>query len=68
MINGDLRAQLVYALRDDLVGPDADDPRDAAHQTESLSSSPAHGYMTGFLAPTGQATVESADAAFFRGS
>jgi hypothetical protein len=61
MLTDDLRAQLVYALRDDLIGPDADDPRDAAHQTESLSSSPAHWYMTGFLAPTGQATEEKED-------
>ena len=57
----DLRERLVYALRDDLIGPDADDPRDAAHLTESLSSPPAHGYLTGFLAPTGQAVEEKED-------
>lgn len=61
MISADVRAQLVYALRDDLIGPDADDPRDAAHQTESLSSPPAHWYLTGFLAPTGQAVDEKED-------
>ncbi len=61
MLPEGLRSQLVYALRDDLIGPDADDPRDTAHQTESLSSSPAHWYMTGFLAPTGQATEEKED-------
>jgi hypothetical protein len=57
----DVRAQLAYALRDDLLGPDADDPRDAAHLTESLSSPPSHWYLTGFLAPTGQRTEEKED-------
>lgn len=57
----DLREQLVYALRDDLIGPDADDPRDTEHQTESLSSSPSNWYLTGFLAPTGQPTEEKED-------
>jgi hypothetical protein len=57
----DVRAQLAYALRDDLLGPDADDPRDAAHLTETLSSPPSHWYLTGFLAPTGQKTEEKED-------
>jgi len=57
----DVRAQLAYALRDDLLGPDADDSRDAAHLTESLSSPPSHWYLTGFLAPTGQKTEEKED-------
>ena len=51
MNSADVRAQLVYALRDDLIGPDPDDPRDAAHQTETLETAPSHWYLTGFLAP-----------------
>ena len=61
MTSADLRERLVYALRDDLIGPDADDPRDAAHLTESLSSAPAHWYLAGFLAPTGQPVEEKED-------
>src|SRR5580692_8446760 len=61
MTSADLRERLVYALRDDLIGPDADDPRDAAHQTESLSAPPAHWYLAGFLAPTGQPAEEKED-------
>ncbi len=57
----DVRDQLAYALRDDLIGPDGDDPRDAAHLTESLSSPPSHWYLTGFLAPTGQKTEDKED-------
>ena len=57
----DVRDQLAYALRDDLIGPDADDPCDAAHLTESLSSAPSHWYLTGFLAPTGQKTEDKED-------
>jgi hypothetical protein len=57
----DLRSQLVYALRDDLIGPDADDPRDALHLTETLSSAPSHWYLTGFLAPTGQRAEDKED-------
>ncbi|MRG96408.1 DISARM system helicase DrmA [Polyangium spumosum] len=56
-----VRADLVYTLRDDLLGPDPDDPRDAAHATETLTSSPAHWYLTGFLAPTGQKAEEKED-------
>lgn len=61
MLPSDARAHLVYALRDDLIGPDAEDPRDAAHATETLSSSPAHWYLTGFLAPSGQKLEEKED-------
>ncbi len=50
MNSADVRAQLVYALRDDLIGPDPDDPRDEAHQTESLDWAPSHWYLTGFPA------------------
>jgi hypothetical protein len=57
----DVRDQLVYALRDDLIGPDVDDARDATHLTESLSSAPSHWYLTGFLAPTGQKTEDKED-------
>lgn len=61
MLPADVRSQLVYALRDDLVGPSADDPRDAEHLTETLPSSPSHWYLTGFLAPTGQPEDEKED-------
>lgn len=37
MTPAEVRAQLVYALRDDLTGPDPDDPRDGAHQVETLA-------------------------------
>jgi hypothetical protein len=57
----DVRSQLVYALHDDLVGPDPDEPRDAAHLTETLSSAPSHWYLTGFLAPTGQKPEDKED-------
>ncbi len=56
-----IRAELVYALRNDLIGPDPDDPRDAPFARETLSSSPSHWYLTGFLAPTGQKTEEKQD-------
>lgn len=56
-----VRAELVYALRNDLIGPDPDDPRDAAYARETLSSSPSHWYLTGFLAPTGQKAEEKQD-------
>lgn len=61
MTSADVRAQLVYALSDDLIGPDPDDPRDTAHQTESLDWAPSHWYLTGFLAPTGQKTEDEED-------
>ena len=61
MNSADVRAQLVYALRDDLIGPDPDDLRDIAHQTESLDWAPSHWYLTGFLAPTGQKTEDKED-------
>lgn len=57
----DQRDRLVYALRDDLIGPDADDPRDAAHLAETLSSAPTHWYLTGFLAPIAQPESEKED-------
>ncbi len=56
-----VRAELVYALRNDLIGPDPDDPRDTAYAHETLSSSPSHWYLTGFLAPTGQKEDEKQD-------
>lgn len=56
-----VRAELVYALRNDLIGPDPDDPRDAPFAHETLSSSPSHWYLTGFLAPTGQKAEEKQD-------
>lgn len=56
-----VRSELVYALRNDLIGPDPDDPRDAAYARETLSSSPSHWYLTGFLAPTGQKAEEKQD-------
>lgn len=40
MNSTDVRSQLVYALRDDLIGPDSDDPRDAAHLTETRLALP----------------------------
>ncbi len=43
------------------MGPDADDPRDHEHLEETLSSPPSHWYLTGFLAPTGQATEDKED-------
>ncbi|MCC7539361.1 MAG: helicase [Deltaproteobacteria bacterium] len=61
MTPADARAHLVYALRDDLIGPDADDPRDEVHATETLPSAPSHWYLTGFLAPTGQSAEEKED-------
>src|SRR5580658_4242894 len=57
----DVRSQLAYALRDDLIGPDLDDPRDAAHLQEALSSAPSHWYLAGFLAPTAQKPEEKED-------
>jgi hypothetical protein len=56
-----IRSDLIYALRDDLIGPDADDPRDAAHASETLSTAPSHWYLSGFLAPTGQPLDEKED-------
>ena len=32
-----VRDDLVYALRDDLIGPDDADPRDAAHRRSAVS-------------------------------
>ncbi|MFO0675732.1 MAG: DISARM system helicase DrmA [Polyangiaceae bacterium] len=52
---------MVYALRDDLIGPDADDAKDKVHLTESLSSAPSHWYLTGFLAPTAQKPEDKED-------
>ncbi|MGD0680039.1 MAG: DISARM system helicase DrmA, partial [Polyangiaceae bacterium] len=57
----DVRSQLTYALRDDLIGPDADDPRDAAHLSEVLPSAPSHWYLAGFLAPTAQKPEDKED-------
>lgn len=56
-----VRSGFLHVLRDDLVGPDADDPRDAAHSTETLSAAPSHWYLTGFLAPTGQNAEDKED-------
>ena len=56
-----LRADLAYTLRDDLIGPDSDAPRDAAHAVETLSTPPSHWYLAGFLAPTGQPIEEKED-------
>lgn len=61
MLPTDVRAQLAYALRDDLIGPDADAPRDAVHLTEAIPSAPSHWYLTGFLAPIAQRPEEKAD-------
>ncbi len=61
MLPTDVRAQLVYALRDDLIGPDADAPRDAVHLTESIPSAPSHWYLTGFLAPIAQKAEDKED-------
>ena len=61
MTSADVRARLVYALRDDLIGPAPDDPRDVIHQTESLESAPSHWYLTGFPAPTGQSSEGKED-------
>jgi len=61
MTSAAIRSSFLYVLRDDLVGPDADDPRDAGHGTETLTSAPSHWYLTGFLAPTGQKTEEKED-------
>ena len=61
MTPADVRAQLVYALRDDLIGPDPDDPCDVIHQAESLDWAPSHWYLTGFLAPTGQSSEGKED-------
>lgn len=47
----DVREQLVYALRNDLIGPNVDEPRDAAYLTETLPTPPSSWYLTGFLAP-----------------
>jgi hypothetical protein len=58
----DVRSQLTYALRDDLIGPDADDPRDAVHLQEVLPSAPSHWYLAGFLAPTAQKPEDKEDA------
>jgi hypothetical protein len=57
----EVRSQLLYAFRDDLIGPAVDDPRDAAHATETLPSAPSSWYLTGFLAPTGQPIDEKED-------
>lgn len=61
MLPTDVRNQLVYALRDDLIGPDADAPRDAVHLTEAIPSAPSHWYLTGFLAPIAQQPEEKED-------
>ena len=53
-----IRSDLVDVLRDDLIGPEPDGP-DAA---ETLSTSPSHWYLTGFLAPTGQPIDEEQEA------
>jgi hypothetical protein len=58
MTSATIRAELVSALRDDLIGPT---PDDAAHATETLSTAPSHWYLTGFLAPTGQPLDEKED-------
>ncbi len=47
----DVREQLVHALRSDLIGPNVDEPRDAAYLTETLPAPPSNWYLTGFLAP-----------------
>lgn len=47
----EVRQQLVHALRSDLIGPNVDEPRDAAHLTETLPAPPSSWYLTGFLAP-----------------
>lgn len=57
----DVREELVYALRDDLIGPDPDDRRDAAHLTETLSAPPSSWYLTGFLAPFEQKNEDKED-------
>ncbi len=56
-----VRSGFLHVLRDDLVGPDPDDPRDAAHAAETLSAAPSHWYLTGFLAPTGQNAEDKED-------
>src|SRR5207253_4683688 len=45
----DVRAQVVRALRLDLVGPEPDEPQ----ASEVLSSAPSRWYLTGFLVPWG---------------
>jgi hypothetical protein len=57
----EIRTRLVRALRDDLVGPEAEEPLDAGHLEEVLPSPPSHWYLTGFLAPLGQATEDKED-------
>jgi hypothetical protein len=53
-----VRASLVAALRDDLIGPD---PDDETHATETLTTTPSSFYLTGFLAPTAQPLDEKED-------
>jgi hypothetical protein len=57
MTAADVRAQLVRALRLDLVGPEADEPQAA----EVLSSAPSRWYLTGFLVPWGAPAAQKQD-------
>ncbi|MCB9520310.1 MAG: helicase [Myxococcales bacterium] len=47
----DIRAQLIDALRLDLVGPSADDAQHLQYQAELLPIAPSSWYLTGFLVP-----------------
>jgi hypothetical protein len=61
MSSATIRSSLVDALRDDLLGPDVDDPRDAAHQAEVLPISPSRWYLAGLLAPVGLPAEDKSD-------
>jgi hypothetical protein len=57
MLSSAIRADLVDAVRDDLIGPEPESDQ----ATETLSRSPSSWYLAGFLAPTGQPLDEKED-------
>ena len=59
----DVRADLVRALRLDLVGPAAQHARDAEYERERLPMSPSRWYLTGFLVPSGAPEEQKSDEA-----
>ena len=54
----EVRADLIHALRLDLVGPTNDGPL----ATEELPEFPSRWYLTGFLVPSGASLEQRSDA------
>ncbi len=59
--SSDIRAQLIEALRLDLVGPRTGHPPHARHAEEQLSIAPSKWYLTGFLVPHEAPATQRAD-------